>query len=255
MIDFEDFTRLTDVQWRGRSEVERGVFIAEGTTTIARALSAGHRLRGVITEPRWVDDLLALGIGRDQVSVQTADAMEAITGYHVHRGALAAFQRPELPDPAALLATAQRIVVLEDIVDHANVGAILRSASAFSIDAILLTPPCADPLYRRAVKVAMGSVFAVPWTRVPWPAGLALLHEHGFHTLALTPDASALDLRHLPAHLPGDRWALLLGTEGDGLRQTTMDACTARVRIPMSHGVDSLNVAAAAAVACFALAG
>lgn len=255
MIDFEDFARLTDVQWRSRSEVERGVFLAEGTMTIARALAAGHVFRAAITESRWLDDLLALGIPREQVSLHTADEMEAITGYHVHRGALAAFERPGLPEITGLLTAARRVVVLEDVVDHTNVGAILRSAAAFSIDAALLTPSCADPLYRRAIKVSMGAVFALPWTRVPWPSGLSMLHERGFTSLALTPDPAALDLRHLPKHLPGDRWALVLGTEGAGLRSATLESCSARVRIPMSHGVDSLNVAAAAAVACFALAG
>lgn len=249
----EDFARLTDVQWRSRSEAERGLYVAEGEKTIARALAAGHRLRGVITEPRWVPGLRALGVPDSLIREHSEAELEAITGYHVHRGALAAFDRPELPDVVRLVAVARRLVVIEDVVDHTNVGAIMRSAAAFAVDAVLLTPSCADPLYRRAIKVSMGSVFSVPWSRLEWPSGLDLLHGAGFRTLALTPDEAAEDIRGLDADTRADRLALVFGTEGDGLSHTALQRCTRRVRIPMSHGVDSLNVAAAAAVACFEL--
>lgn len=250
-MDLADFASLTDVAWRGRFEIEHGLYVAEGAKTIERALLAGHRLRGVVTEPKWVPQLQALGVDQTLISVHSEPELESITGYHVHRGALAAFERPPAIDPQQVLASSRRLVVIEDVVDHTNIGAIIRSAAAFDIDAVLLTPSCADPLYRRAIKVSMGTVFAVPWARLPWPTGLTVLAEAGFTTLALTPDPSALDIRQLPTAVTSGRWALLLGTEGAGLHRATRDHATLEVRIPMSHGVDSLNVAAAAAVACF----
>lgn len=253
MIDYEDFARLTDVQWRSRAEIERGLYIAEGAKTIDRALRAGHRLRGAICEVRWVPGLIALGVSVDDISVRSAAEMEVLTGYHVHRGALAAFDRPAAPNLLQLLGEARRVVVIEDVVDHANIGAILRSAAAFAIDAVLLTPACADPLYRRSIKVAMGAVFAVPWARIEWPTGLELLHESGFTTLALTPRLAARDIREIDTELRGQKLALVFGTEGDGLSPAALSGCRMAVRIPMSHDVDSLNVAAAAAVACFEL--
>lgn len=253
MINLRDFERLTDVQWRSRAETERGLYVAEGAKTIDRALRAGHTLRGVICEERWVPALLELGVAQDRISVHEASELEALTGYHVHRGALAAFDRPAEPELQQLLTGAHRLVVIEDVVDHTNIGAILRSAAAFAVDAVLLTPSCADPLYRRSVKVAMGAVFAVPWTRIPWPSGIGMLHDAGFTTLALTPAASAQDIRALDVQLRAQPLALVFGTEGDGLTQAALTACSRRVRIPMSHDVDSLNVAAAAAVACFEL--
>lgn len=249
----EDFARLTDVQWRSRAEAEAGLYVAEGEKTIARAIAAGHRLRGVITEPRWVPGLLALGVPPEHIHEHSQAELEAITGYHVHRGALAAFDRPALPDAHDIMTGARRLVVIEDVVDHTNVGAIMRSAAAFAVDAVLLTPSCADPLYRRSIKVSMGSVFSVPWTRIEWPAGIDLLHEAGFHTLALTPAADAVDIRTIPDALRQAPLALVFGTEGVGLSATALERCSQRVRIPMSHDVDSLNVAAAAAVACFEL--
>lgn len=253
MIDVGDFARLTDVQWRTRRETEHGLYIAEGAKTIARALQAGHRLRGVICEQRWVPELLELGVEERLIAVQTEADMEHLTGYHVHRGALAAFDRPIEPSLDDLLAGARRLVVIEDVVDHANVGAVLRSAAAFDIDAVLLTPSCADPLYRRAVKVAMGAVFSVPWARIAWPSGIDMLHEAGFTTLALTPARSAIDIRCLDESTRERPLALVLGTEGEGLSAHALEHCSMRVRIPMSHDIDSLNVAAAAAVACFEL--
>ncbi len=253
MIDLQDFASLTDVQWRSRFEVERGIYIAEGEKTIRRALLAGHLLRRAITAARWIPGLLAAGVPAELIGEADETEMERITGFHVHRGALAAFQRPEAPVLDTLLVGARRLVIVEDVVDHANIGAIMRSAAAFEIDAVLLTPACADPLYRRSIKVSMGAVFSIPWTRMAWPGDLATLHAAGIRTLALTPAADALDIRQLASGLRSQPLALMLGTEGSGLSPLALSACSHRVRIPMAHGVDSLNVAAAAAVACYEL--
>ena len=253
MIAFEDFASLTDVAWRSHFEVEQGIYIAEGTKTIERAICAGHALRTVISEPRWTQSLIAAGVPAERISEQSETAMESITGYHVHRGALAAFDRPAPVPLAATLDGSRRVVVIEDVVDHANIGAIMRSAAAFEIDAVILTPRCADPLYRRAIKVSMGAVFAVPWTRASWDDITAALEARQYVSFALTPAWHALDIREISQELRERPLALVLGTEGDGLTEHAMRTCTHRVRIPMAHGVDSLNVAAAAAVACFEL--
>jgi tRNA G18 (ribose-2'-O)-methylase SpoU len=206
-------------------------------------------------EEKWLAGLEeALAPFDIPVHLADADQLEAITGYRVHRGALAAFHRPELPDPAALLASAHRVVVLEDIVDHTNVGAIFRSVAALGADAVFITPRCADPLYRRSVRVSMGTVLQVPWTRLPeWPDAASLLHAHGFTIAALALADNAVSLRDLAAD-PPERLALVLGAEGDGLSRSALDAADLIVTIPMAHGVDSLNVAAAGAVALYALA-
>ncbi|MDO8107525.1 RNA methyltransferase [Isoptericola sp. b441] len=258
-----DYTSLTDVALRRRLEPERGLYMAESSTVLGRALAAGHRPRSVLCSPRWLPDveaMLADPPDRAEVPVYVAETevLEAITGFHVHRGALAAMQRPELPRVADLLRAGpggtpvRRVAVLEDIVDHTNVGAIMRSAAALGVDAVLVTPRCADPLYRRAVRVSMGTVFQVPWTRIdPWPGGVGLLRSLGFvvAALALSDDATSLD--DLAADLP-PRLALVLGAEGDGLKPATVAAADLVVRIPMSGAVDSLNVAAASAVAFWA---
>ncbi|QCB93429.1 TrmH family RNA methyltransferase [Cellulomonas shaoxiangyii] len=257
-----DYVSLTDVALRTRLEPTRGLYVAESSTVLGRALRAGHRPRSVLLAPRWlpdVEEMLARVPGED-VPVYVADepVLEAITGFHVHRGALAAMHRPELPTVADVLAGARdgagarRVAVLEDLVDHTNVGAAFRSAAALGVDAVLVTPRCADPLYRRSVRVSMGTVFQVPWTRVdPWPDGVAALHDAGFvvASLALADDAITLD--ELAAD-PPERLALVLGAEGDGLKPRTVAASDRVVRIPMAGGVDSLNVAAAAAVAFWA---
>ena len=188
------------------------------------------------------------------VHLAEPEQLEAITGYRVHRGALAAFERPRLPEPGQLLADARRVVVLEDIVDHTNVGAIFRSVAALGADAVLVTPRCADPLYRRSVRVSMGTVFQVPWTRLPeWPEAARMLRAHGFSTAALALADDAVSLRDLAAD-PPERLALVFGAEGDGLSARALEAADRVVTIPMAHGVDSLNVAAAAAVVLYALA-
>jgi tRNA G18 (ribose-2'-O)-methylase SpoU len=250
-----DYARLTDVALRSAHEPEEGLYIAESAKVIRRAIGAGHLPRSVLMEEKWLAGLEeALAPFDIPVHLADADQLEAITGYRVHRGALAAFHRPELPDPAALLASAHRVVVLEDIVDHTNVGAIFRSVAALGADAVFITPRCADPLYRRSVRVSMGTVLQVPWTRLPeWPDAASLLHAHGFTIAALALADNAVSLRDLAAD-PPERLALVLGAEGDGLSRSALDAADLIVTIPMAHGVDSLNVAAAGAVALYALA-
>lgn len=259
-----DYTRLTDVALRRRLEPERGLYMAESTKVILRALEAGHRPRSFLMTERWLPDLadvladVEARFGDVPVYVGPPEIVEALTGFHLHRGALAAMQRPELPHALDLLtaarggAGARRVAVLEGIVDHTNVGAVFRSAAALGVDAVLVSPDCADPLYRRSVRVSMGTVFQVPWTRLePWPGGLATLREAGFTVAALALADDAVTLDDLVAD-PPERLALLLGTEGDGLSRRAVAAADVVVRIPMAGGVDSLNVAAASAVAFWA---
>jgi len=251
----QEYTKLTDVELRIAIEPSQGLFLAESEKVILRALNAGFTPRSVLTEPRWLDSLTPALRDLD-VDVYLADAavLKDVTGYRLHRGALAAFNRKPLPSVSDILTCAKLVVVLEDLVDHTNVGLIFRSAAALGADAILVSPRCADPMYRRSVKVSMGAVFAIPWTVAePWPWLLDDLADLGFTRLALTPAADALDLRQWdPAG--ADRVALLLGTEGPGLSDEAFARVDQKIRIPMSHGVDSLNVAATAAVACFVLA-
>jgi tRNA G18 (ribose-2'-O)-methylase SpoU len=249
-----DYTRLTDVRLRKLLETEHGLFIAEGTKVILRALDAGYQPRSFLLARGRLGDLDAFPAGAP-VYVVPDEVAEQVTGYHVHRGALAAMRRKPLLDPGSVIAGARRIVVLEDLVDHANVGAIFRCAAALGIDAVILSPRCADPLYRRAVKVSMGAVFAIPYARMTdWYDGLAALRAGGFRLLALTPDERAIPIDQAIAAGSG-RAALLLGTEGDGLSSRWRREADQAVRIPMSPaaGVDSLNVVAAAAIACHLL--
>lgn len=252
-----DYVRLTDVALRRRLEPEQGLFIAESEKVIRRALAAGHRPRSYLMAERWLTDLadLVAAAESDGVPVFTGpnDVIEALTGFHLHRGALASMERLPLPDVASVVAGARRVMVLEDIVDHTNVGAIFRSAAALGIDAVLVTPRCADPLYRRAIRVSMGTVFQVPWTRVdPWPGSVEQLGDLGFEVVALALTEDSVPLDAYAARAP-DRVTLVLGTEGDGLSRRTLHAVDRAVRIPMAGGVDSLNVAAAAAVAAWSL--
>jgi tRNA G18 (ribose-2'-O)-methylase SpoU len=244
-----DFTALTDVAARSVREPAEGLFIAEGAKVILRALAAGYRPRSVLTEPKWWPSLAA-GLEGSGAAVLLADpdVLRAVTGYRVHRGALASFERRPMPPPSALLAAAQFVVVLVDLVDHTNVGAIFRNAAALGADAVLVSPGCADPLYRRSVKVSMGTVLAVPWTRT---GADPLADLAGFTTIALTPAPDALDVDDVASDT--DRRAVLLGTEGDGLAEEVASQADLRVRIPMSGGVDSLNVAAASAIALHCL--
>lgn len=252
-----DYVGLTDVALRRRTEPERGLYVAESEKVIRRALAAGHHPRSFLMGERWLTDLgdvvTAAEANGIPVFVGDPDVIEALTGFHLHRGALAAMQRPELPTVAHVLDRARRVLVLEDIVDHTNVGAVFRSAAALGVDAVLVTPRCADPLYRRAIRVSMGTVFQVPWTRIdPWPGGVSLLRELGFTSAALALRDDSVGLDELAAD-PPDRLALILGTEGDGLSHRTLAEVDLTVRIPMLGGVDSLNVAAAGAVAAWAL--
>ncbi|MEV2245900.1 RNA methyltransferase [Streptomyces sp. NPDC049970] len=252
-----DYTGLTDVALRRRREPAEGLFIAEGEKVIRRAANAGYEMRSMLLSAKWID------VMRDVIDEASApvyavspELAERVTGYHVHRGALASMGRRPLPDVATLLAPARaevrRVAVFEDIVDHANLGAAFRNAAALGVDAVLLTPRCADPLYRRAVKVSMGSVFHVPWTRLAsWPEDMGLLREAGFTTAALCLGDRSITLDELGARRH-ERLALVFGTEGDGLTPEALAAADVHVRIPMDAGVDSLNVAAASAVAFYA---
>jgi len=249
-----DYARLTDVALRRTSEPAGGLYLAESTKVIARAIAAGHRPRSVLLQEQWLDAVAPLVEAFDiPLFVGEPGVLESLTGYHLHRGAIASMHRPPLRDVAEVVAGARRVVVLEDIVDHTNVGAIFRSVAGLGADAVLVTPRCADPLYRRSVRVSMGTVLQVPWTRLPdWPDGAELLRGLGFHIAALALADDAVDLRGFAADAP-ERVALLLGAEGDGLSRAALDAADTVVTIPMRHGVDSLNVASASAVALWAL--
>jgi tRNA G18 (ribose-2'-O)-methylase SpoU len=271
-----DYARLTDVRLRTSVEPAHGLFVAEGEKVIRRAVAAGFAARSMLVtrdKLAGLADVAAACPG--PVYVISHEAAELLTGYRVHRGALASMARRPLPTVAGLLSggppaggTGQqasagqpgwprRIVVLEDLVDHGNVGGIFRCAAALGVDAVILSPRCADPLYRRAVKVSMGAVFAIPYARMSdWRAGLAEIRAAGFALLALTPDQSAVPLDKVTA---AGRVALLLGTEGDGLSSRWLAGADTAVCVPMSAGamalgIDSLNVVAAAAIACHELA-
>lgn len=257
-----DYVRLTDVSLRKSREAAHGLFVAEGEKVIRRAIATGYPLRSVLVTPARLPGVAGLAGGGGPVYVVPPAVAERLTGYHVHRGALASMARKALPTVADLLAghgpagPPDRIIVLEDLVDHGNVGAIFRCAAALGVAAVVLSPRCADPLYRRAVKVSMGAVFAIPYARMTdWHGGLAGLRAAGFRLLALTPDQSAPALDELP--LPG-RAALMLGSEGDGLSyrwrsEADQVACIRMSATATALGVDSLNVVAAAAVACHSL--
>lgn len=259
--ELEVFTRLTEAQLRNRLEPEKGIFIAESPKVIARALEAGYQPLSLLMERKHLE-----GQGRDimercgDIPVYTGDndLLAALTGYQVNRGILCAMRRPVLPTVEELCAGARRVAVLEGIVDSTNVGAIFRSAAALHMDAVLVTPTCCDPMYRRAVRVSMGTVFQIPWTRIgdspaDWPEkGLARLNALGFKTAAMALSDNSVSIDD-PALMAEEKLAIVLGTEGDGLSHTTIAHCDYTVRIPMSHGVDSLNVAAASAVAFWQL--
>lgn len=249
-----DYRALTDVELRTRWEPPHGLFIAEGELVLRRALRAGYAPRSFLIDAKRLDQFADLIDGTAPVYAASQDVLEKATGFHVHRGVLASFHRRPLPSYAEVLSGARRAVILEDINNHTNVGAIFRGAAALGVDAVLLSPSCADPLYRRSVRVSMGEVFAVPYARLePWPAALAAVREAGFTILALTPSPDAVPLQRLSDSARA-RPALLLGAEGTGLSARALAASDLRVAIPMQRGVDSLNVAAAAAVAFWELA-
>jgi tRNA G18 (ribose-2'-O)-methylase SpoU len=249
-----DYTRLKDVNLRRSLEADRGLFVAEGEKVIRRAAGAGYPLRSVLLTRQRAAGLAELVETRSApVYLVPDDVAERLTGFDVHRGALACFGRLPLPPPRLLIEAARRVLVLEDLVDPGNVGAVFRCAAALGIDAVILSPRCADPLYRRAVKVSMGAVLAVPYARMAgWYGGLDDIREAGFRVLALTPDQAATPIGAVP--MTG-KVALVLGGEGDGLSPRWLRGADQAVCVPMSggamdRGVDSLNVVAAAAIAC-----
>lgn len=269
IIEISDFTapeldayaRLTEAQLRNRLEAEKGIFIAESTKVITTALDAGYEPISLLMEPKHIEGQAAEIISRcGGIPVYTAERaiLAKLTGYELTRGVLCAMRRPKPRRVEEVCANARRIAVLEGIVDATNVGAIFRSAAALNMDAVLLTPTCGDPLYRRAARVSMGTVFQIPWARIgaepsQWPQpGLTRLRELGFKTaaMALSDNSVSIDDPRLAAE---EKLAIVLGTEGDGLSASTIADCDYTVKIPMAHGVDSLNVAAASAVAFWEL--
>lgn len=277
-----DYTDLTDVELRRRREPAEGLFIAEGEKVIRRAGQAGYAMRSMLLSAKWVDTMRdVIDRAPAPVYVVSPELAERVTGYHVHRGALASMRRKPLPTVDEVLGTARRVAVMEavndhtdigavlplgpqeragqcriaifeDIVDHANLGAAFRNAAALGVDAVFLTPRCADPLYRRAVKVSMGAVFAVPYTRfASWPRDVDVVRKDGFVLAALALSARSITLDEL-ADRRYEKLGLMLGTEGEGLSADALLAADEHVRIPMDAGVDSLNVAAASAVAFYA---
>ena len=254
-----DYRDLTDVALRSRREPAEGIYIAESLKVLERSLMAGHRPLSALTTQQWLGRLEELC---ERYSELCADLpiylgdesiLESITGFHVHRGTLASIARPTLPAVLDLIRDCRRVVILENIVDHTNVGAIFRSVAGIGADAVIVSESCADPLYRRSVRVSMGTVMQVPWTRAgSWSELVSDLAQSGFElaALALTPEATPLDQF---AEQPPERLALMLGTEGDGLSAEAIRSADHVVSIPMKGSVDSLNVAAASAVALWAL--
>jgi tRNA G18 (ribose-2'-O)-methylase SpoU len=249
-----DYRDLRDVSLRKHVEAEHGLFLAEGEKVVRRAVAAGFRPRSFLMAPRWLDGLAdELSASSAPCYVMSEALIESVTGFHVHRGALASLERLPLPPVASVLDGARSVLVLEDLVDHTNVGAVFRSGAAMGFDAVLLAPRCADPLYRRSIKVGMGAVFSMPWTRLPsWSDALASLSAAGFTTVALTLAPDAVPIEEAVAGL--DRVALVLGSEGHGLSSRWETTADRRAIIPMAPGIDSLNVAAASAVACYVTA-
>lgn len=246
-----DYRDLRDVELRKHLEAEHGLFLAEGEKVIRRAVEAGFEPRSFLMSPKWADGLADVLATTDAPCYLLSEELATeVAGFHVHRGALASLERRPLPTVSEVLASARSVLVLEDIVDHTNVGAIFRSGAALGFDAVLLAPRCADPLYRRSIKVAMGAVFALPWTRLPdWYDALPQLSSAGFTTVALTLADDSVPVEEAVAGL--DRVALVLGSEGHGLSARWEQSADRRAIIPMASGIDSLNVAAATAVACY----
>ena len=251
-----DYLRLRDVSLRKSLEAAEGLFIAEGEKVIRRAATAGYVPRSFLLAPRWIDGLSDVLDSCDApVYVVSEGLAEQVTGFHVHRGALASFERQTRWRLEDLLGF-DRLVVCEDLVDHSNVGAIVRDAAGLGWDGVLFAPRCADPLYRRAIKTSMGAVFSLPWARLSdWHTGLDQLKTAGFTVVAMALRDDAVTLDELAADLRAHprRVALVVGTEGAGLSAHWLGQADVVMRIPMGHGVDSLNVAGAAAVACYML--
>ena len=246
-----DFSHQTDVALKKARGTEHGLYIAESALVLERALRAGHRPHSVLALGATVDEAVGLVGPNVPVFSGPPELLEHLTGYQLHRGVIASMHRPPLPPVDQLLATARRVVILENVADPTNVGAIFRSVAGIGADAVLVTSRCSDPFYRRAIRVSMGTVLQVPWTRIgSWPETREQLV--GFHIVALALGPDAVPLRRFAATAP-DRVALVLGAEGEGLTQEAIAAADTVVKIPMAHGIDSLNVAATAAVAMYAL--
>lgn len=257
--ELDVYARLTEKQLLNRREPEKGIFIAESPVVIERALDAGCVPVSFLMERKHVEGkarALLDRCGEIPVYVAELEVLTQLTGFHLTRGMLCAMYRPQLPTAEAVCAGARRIAVLENIMNPTNIGAIFRSAAALNIDAVLLTNAGSDPLYRRAIRVSMGTVFQIPWTYIEnWPqAGMQLLRDLGFKTAAMALDDDSICISD-PRLAAEGKLAIVLGTEGDGLATSTIADCDYTVRIPMSHGVDSLNVAAASAVAFYQLGG
>ena len=251
----DPYRDLRDAAARRAIEAGQGLFVAEGTTVVRRLLHSAHQVRSLLLLP---SALRALGpdlVGRDlTVLIADREVLAQVAGFDVHRGALAVAARPELPDADSLLQRARTVAVLEAVNDHENLGAIGRSAGALGVDALLLDPTCADPLYRRSIRVSMGELLFLPWTRMaPWPDALGMVREHGMTLVALTPAADADPLEDVLDGVPGPT-ALLLGAEGPGLSAAALAMADRRARIPLAAGRDSLNVGHAAAIAFHAVA-
>ena len=259
--ELDVYARLTEVQLLNRFEPEKGLFIAESPKVIERALDAGCTPVSILVEDKHVEGEAKGIIARcGDIPVYTApfEVLTQLTGFKLTRGMLCAMRRPKLPTVQEVCAGARRVAVLENVMNPTNIGAIFRSAAALNMDAVLLTPACSNPLYRRAIRVSMGTVFQVPWTflgdeSLEWPAdGIKLLKDMGFKTAAMALSDDSVTIKD-PRLLAEEKLAIILGTEGDGLSANTIADCDYTVRIPMSHGVDSLNVAAASAVAFWQL--
>ena len=260
--ELDVFVRLTGAQLRNKLEPQKGLFIAESPTVIEVALKAGCEPISMLTEERLIEsgsvENILSKLGDTPIYTASREVLKSITGFELTRGALCAMRRPPLPSVEVLCKDARRVAILEEVADSTNIGALFRSAAAFDIDAVLITPTCCDPLCRRAVRVSMGTIFQVPWTKIgatesDWPTrGLELLKSLGFKTAAMALSDNSVSIDD-PALMAEPKLAIILGTEGDGLKKETIASCDYTVKIPMSHGVDSLNVAAAGAVAFWQL--
>ena len=255
--ELDVYARLSEAQLLNREYPEKGMFIAESPKVIQRALDAGYRPVSFLVEDRHLETQAKELIKRcGDIPVYTApvDVLTQLTGFMLTRGMLCAMRRPSLPSVTEVCANARRVAVLENVMNPTNIGAIFRSAAALNMDAVLLTPACSDPLYRRAIRVSMGTVFQVPWTWLEGENYVEQLRQQGFQTAAMALKDDSLSIRD-PRLMQADKLAIILGTEGDGLADCTIEGCDYTVKIPMTHGVDSLNVAAASAVAFWQLGG
>lgn len=253
-----DYTHLTDVALRRVLEPQGGLYLAESTKVIQRAIVAGHTPRSLLLTEEWLPALRPSLQQFEDLPVFVGDEtqLEQLTGFHLHRGAIASMHRPKLPSLTELLTEASVVVILENLVDHTNVGAVFRNVAGLGADAVIVTESCADPLYRRAVRVSMGTVLQVPWTRASnWQETVDTLHHSGYEIAALALDDNAVDLTSYAKSVRENprKVALLLGSEGDGLTKRALATADLLVTIPMSHDVDSLNVANAAGIALWAI--